>query len=116
MINSNVVCTGATLLRLATEQRAVKQKLSSPIASKKGYFFLSTFNTGDSIILFSSQEPCVKILNPCCSIVNEDSASVYSASKEAEREFPDLDINLRSAGSTHNKHVIECFQELLVDI
>jgi len=35
-----------------------------------------------------------------CSIVNENGASIYSVSEEAERELPNYDITLRGAGAT----------------
>ena len=34
------------------------------------------------------------------SIVGEEGASIYSVSEEAEKEMPNLDVNLRSAGIT----------------
>ena len=34
-----------------------------------------------------------------CRIVNESGASVWSVSKDAQIEFPNLDPNLRSAGT-----------------
>jgi hypothetical protein len=33
------------------------------------------------------------------SIVSEDGASIYSVSEEAQKEMPNLDVNLRSAGT-----------------
>ena len=35
----------------------------------------------------------------CCSIVNEAGASIYSASDDAKKELPDLDISIRGAGT-----------------
>ena len=40
----------------------------------------------------------VKVNSCFYSIVNEAGASVYSASDEAKKELPDLDISLRGAG------------------
>ena len=34
--------------------------------------------------------------------MSEDGASIYSVSEEAQKEMPNLDVNLRSAGMTRS--------------
>jgi len=38
------------------------------------------------------------VMMSCSSIVSEAGASVYSASEEANKELPQLDVSLRGAG------------------
>ncbi len=42
------------------------------------------------------------------SIVSEDGASIYSVSEEAQKEMPNLDVNLRSAGTTRSLVITSC--------
>lgn len=91
--------TGAarTLSRLISQHRLTAVALGSGTASRETERFLQSSGIIDAKKIF---------------IVNEDGASVYSASDEARREFPDKDVTVRGTVSI-GRRLIDPLAELV---
>lgn len=87
----------STLTRLIARHRLTAVALGSGTASRETERFLQTSGVIDPKKIF---------------VVNEDGASVYSASDEARREFPDKDVTVRGAVSI-GRRLIDPLAELV---